>query len=399
VSPAATPDRDGGVSARRRIALISSSVAPEVGGVEEAVRQLALGLRSAGHEVEVWTVDRAGGSSVGTVDGLIVRYLPTPLPARSPRALARFAWVAPTAWRTWVRSYRAFRPTLVHVHCFGPNGVYALALHRRFGVPLYLTSHGETIADDGGVFGRSALLREGLRRAVGRARAVTAPSSVVIDDLVVHYGLTAGRIIPNGVDLELSGKADPTAAPYVFAAGRLGRMKGFDLLLQAFAAADLDPTVRLVIGGDGPERERLVALAASLGLASRVELRGWMTSQAVADVMAGALAVVVPSRMEAFGLVALEAWRSAAPLLMTERGGARSFVRDGVDGILIDPEDTPRFASTLARLTSDAALRASLSAAGRRRVGEFGWGAVVDRYERLYSEADANPDAVSEEAP
>ena len=164
---------DGGAPADLRIALISSSYAPAVGGVEETVRRLASGLQRNGHPVEVWTVDRDGGSSVATIDGITVRYLPTPLPAKSAGALARFVAAGPSAWRAWIRAFRTFRPGVAHVHCFGPNGLYALAVSRRFGIPLFLTSHGETIADDGGVFGRSALLRRGLRRAVARATAVT----------------------------------------------------------------------------------------------------------------------------------------------------------------------------------------------------------------------------------
>ena len=337
-------------------------------------------------------MERGGGSAIKTVDGINVRYLPTPLPAKSLRAIARFGLAAPSAWREWARSMRGFRPTLVHVHCFGPNGLYALAVHRWFGVPLFLTSHGETIADDGGVFARSALLREGLRRAIARAAAVTAPSSVVLDDLVAHYGLRGGLVIANGVDLDVSGEADRSADPYLFAAGRLGYMKGFDLLIAAFAAAEFGPSVRLVIGGDGPERESLEALVEAFGLASRVEMRGWMPPQAVADAIAGALAVVVPSRMEAFGIVALEAWRSGAPLIMTERGGARGFVSDELDGILIDPQDTQHFAETLRRMVRDPALRRALSEAGRRRVADFGWDGVVRRYEKVY--ADAEPDGV-----
>jgi glycosyltransferase involved in cell wall biosynthesis len=164
-------------------------------------------------------------------------------------------------------------------------------------------------------------------------------------------------------------------------------MKGFDLLIGAFAAADLDPSIRLVIGGDGSERPQLEALATSLGLGSRVEFRGWMPPQAVADEMAGALAVVVPSRMEAFGIVALEAWRSAAPLVMTARGGARDFVRDGVDGILVDPEDVRDFAGVLRRVAADPALRSALSDAGRARVSNYGWDDIVVRYEKLYAAA------------
>jgi glycosyltransferase involved in cell wall biosynthesis len=389
VSAEQTPEPNRAQPDRPRIALISSSFAPDVGGVEEAVRNLAIGLAAQGHHVEVWTVDRAGGSSVSAVDGITVRYLPTPLPARSFGALVRFARAAPAAWRAWAASLHGFRPDLLHVHCFGPNGLYALRLSRRFGIALLVTSHGETIADDRGVFGRSALLRRGLRRALSRAAAVTAPSGVVLEDLKAHYGLVTGAVIPNGVDLSVTATADASVQPYLFAAGRLGFMKGFDLLLQALAQADLDPSIRLVIGGDGPERERLEALATSLGVKSRVDLRGWMDPQAVADAMAGALAVVVPSRMEAFGIVALEAWRSAAPLIMTDRGGARSFVRDGEDGILVDPEDAPAFAAALRRVLEDPALRATLSAAGRSRVQAFGWEQVVAQYKRLYADVQA----------
>jgi len=394
VSADSRSDRESGVRARLRIALISSSFAPAVGGVEEAVRQIATGLQAVGHAVEVWTVDRDGGSCVGTVDGVTVRYLPAPLPAKSMRAIAGFAREAPSAWKEWSRAFRDFHPTIVHVHCFGPNGLYALALCRRFGVPLLLTSHGETIADDGGVFGRSTLLRQGLRRAIARADAVTAPSSVVLDDLIEHYGLRRGTVIPNGVDLSVSVRSPAATSPYLFAVGRLGRMKGFDLLVRAFATAEIHPSVRLVIGGDGPQRQRLESLVASTGVGSRVEFRGWMPTQEVADVMAGALAVVVPSRMEAFGIVALEAWRSAAPLVMTDRGGARGFVRDGVDGILIDPEDTQEFATVLRRVVEDRRLRLALSDAGRVRVRDFSWDGIVARYEVLYAHtADACEDS------
>jgi glycosyltransferase involved in cell wall biosynthesis len=354
------------------------------------VRRLASGLQANGHPVEVWTVDREGGSSVATIEGVTVRYLPTPLPAKSIGAIARFIAAGPRAWREWIRAFRAFRPAVLHVHCFGPNGLYALAVHRRFGIPLFVTSHGETIADDGGVFGRSALLRRGLRTAVSRATEVTGPSTVVLDDLRAHYGLRGGTVIPNGVDLTVSVHAATDSTPYVFAAGRLGHMKGFDLLVRAFGAAELDSSVRLVIGGDGPERGRLEALAAASGLTPRLELRGWMPPQAVADAMAGALTVVVPSRMEAFGLVALEAWRAGAALVMTERGGARDFVDDGVDALLVDPEDVPAFAEVLRRVVEQPRLRRSLSDAGRRRVRDFGWDGVVARYERLYSGVGAS---------
>jgi glycosyltransferase involved in cell wall biosynthesis len=374
---------------RPRVALVSSSYAPYVGGVEEHVRQVAHELKSDGVDVEVWTVDRGESLGAQEVEGVTVRYLPTPLPAMSPGAALRFLFRLPAAWRRWAAARRRFEPDLVHVHCFGPNGAYALAVGRRFNLPLIITSHGETVADDHAVFARSALLRWALRRGLAAAAEVTAPSQFVIDDLRANHGLVGGTVVPNGVVL---GGPDGAESPapkgrYLLGVGRLGHMKGFDLLIDAFARATLASDIRLVIAGDGPERARLQEAAEQLGLGARVEFTGRLDAAAVARAMSNALAVVVPSRMEAFGIVALEAWRSGAPLVMTNRGGAPEFVHDGIDAILVDPEDTAALRNALSRVSADDRLRSQLVAAGRERVGEFTWARVAHAYEGLYAAA------------
>lgn len=384
---------DGTLTERPRVALVSSSYAPYVGGVEEHVRQVAHELRGDGVEVEVWTVDRGESLGVREVEGVTVRYLPTPLPAGSPGAVFRFLRAVPSAWRHWTAARRSFAPDVLHVQCFGPNGAYALAMHRRFRIPLVVTSHGETVADDHAVFARSALLRTALRRALAAAAGVTAPSQFVIDDLRRNHGLSGGTVVPNGVVLDLPDVSDAPAPArrYLVGVGRLGRMKGFDLLVDAFARAELERDIRLVIAGDGPEHDRLQAQVDRLELRDRVEFTGRLDGAAVAHAMSGALAVVVPSRMEAFGIVALEAWRSGTPLVMTNRGGGPGFVRDGMDGILVDPEDAEALAGALSRVSSDEELRAGLAAAGRARVGEFTWARVAHAYEELYAAAAGGP--------
>ncbi|WP_353827029.1 glycosyltransferase family 4 protein [Agromyces sp. SYSU T0242] len=381
----ATPVADRG--RRLRVALVTSSYAPHVGGVEEHVRQVAHELLETGTAVEVWSVDRGTGPVVREVEGVTVRYLPTPLPSSSVGGVARFAKALPGAWRLWSGARAAFRPDVLHVHCFGPNGAYALAAHRRYRLPLVVTSHGETVADDHGVFDRSAILRTSLRRALHAAAAVTAPSGFVLDDLRSRFGLVGGEVVPNGVDLGLVGDAarSPFAGPYLLAVGRLGRAKGFDLLISAMDGIALDAAMRLVVVGDGEERARLEALVAERGLEGRVEFAGRLDSPVVADAMAGATMVVVPSRMEAFGIVALEAWRSGAPLVMTDRGGAPGFVRDGRDGVLVDPRDIAALRAAIVRVAGDDDLRSRMVAAGRERVASFTWRRAADAYEGRYA--------------
>ncbi|MCE4027308.1 glycosyltransferase family 4 protein [Microbacterium sp. Au-Mic1] len=410
----------------RRVALITSSYAPHVGGVETHVAEVARALSARGVEVEVWAVDRGGRADAEQADAFAVRYLPTPLPARHASSLARFARRAPGAWSLWARAHRRFRPDALHVHCFGPNGLYALALHRRFGTPLIITSHGETTGDDDNVFAQSALLRRGLRDALTRAAAVTAPSEYVLRDLRARFGLAGGVVVPNGVTLDVVQddgiRGRLPHGPYLAAVGRLGRMKGFDLLLEALArlrvrsdpgsataagststmleqpgrSAATEPAqpvptradARLVIAGDGPERAALQEQVTAHGLEDVVDFLGWCSPAQVATVLAGSRALVVPSRSEAFGIAALEAWRASTALVMTNRGGAGGFVRDGEDGILVDPEDVDALAAAISRVLADPALRSKLAAAGADRVGEFTWERVAERYLQVYTSAE-----------
>ncbi|GAA1059048.1 glycosyltransferase [Agromyces bracchium] len=390
-------DASGSESAAtvRRIALVTSSYAPHFGGVEEHVRQVAHELSQRPDTVvEVWSVDR--GEHLGTrdVDGVVVRHLPTPLPARNLRSLLSLVRTVPSAWLAWSRARRSFRPELLHVHCFGPNGVYGLVLGRLWRLPIAVTSHGETSADDRGAFARSALLRRALRAAIARARFVTAPSEWVLDELRTSYGLVGGSVVPNGVATtvgrpdpahRLSALDDPRA--YFAAVGRLGPLKGFDLLLDAFADAGLPDDTRLLIGGDGPERGTIERRITDLGLEGRAELLGRLDPAQVDDVMQRSIAVAVPSRLEPFGIVALEAWRARAALIMTNRGGGPEFVHDGVDGLLVDPLDRDALADALRRIHDDAELRTRLARTGHARVPEFSWPGVAAAYRARYEHA------------
>lgn len=370
---------------RPRVALVASSFHPHTGGVEQHVRQVAGELQRSGTDVVVWTVDRGDRLGEQHVDGIRVRYLPTPLPARSAAVLIRLLIAAPQTLRAWWRAYRDFRPDVLHVQCFGPNGIYALALHRLTGTPLVVTSHGETFADDHGAFDRSALLRGALRRAISRATAVTAPSHFVLEDLRTRFGLVEGDIVPNGVHLD-----DPAGRPagmspgrVVFAVGRLERMKGFDLLLDAVAELD-DPTVQVVIAGDGAESDSLRDQAGRLGLSDRVQMPGRLSGEEVDAAMRSADVVVVPSRREAFGIVALEAWRAGTPVIGTCHGGMAEFITDGQDGLIIDPTSAPDLAAAIRRVLNDPEGAEAMTRLGTERVRAYSWARVADQYVGIY---------------
>ena len=394
-----------------RVALLPSAYPPSVGGVEELTRHLALTLVAAGDEVEVWTglPDDRADETVEVRDGLVVRRFPMPLPASSLSAVSH---ATTTGWRT-MRSLRravsTFRPDVLHVQCFGPNGAYATALARLCRVPLVVTLQGETLMDDADIFDTSQVLRTALRAGIRTAAAVTACSQFTLDDAVARFGLPAGagRVIFNGVapaddDAPTGG---PTAVslpaplgtvPYVLALGRVVAKKGFDLLLAGYAA--MEPGARtadLVIGGTGNALERLEAQAEESGIGDHVHFVGRLSREQVAAAMAGAAVFVMPSRLEPFGIVVLEGWRAGTAVLATDRGGPPEFVRDGEDGLLVDPFDTVAMSDALGRLLSDDAFRRSMAAAGRARVAEFAWPVIVDAYRSVYRDVTAADERVA----
>jgi glycogen(starch) synthase len=158
-----------------RIALLPSSYPPSLGGVEELTRHLALSLVAAGDQVEVWTglPDDSSPESVEVLDGLVVRRLPMPLPATNLASIRRTLVTGPRTLVALRRAADAFRPDVLHVQCFGPNGAYATALARIVRRPLVVTLQGETMMDDADIFEESRVLRAALRSGIRHAAAVT----------------------------------------------------------------------------------------------------------------------------------------------------------------------------------------------------------------------------------
>ena len=383
-----------------RIALLPSAYPPSVGGVEELSRQLALTLRDAGDEVEIWTshLDHRDQASASEQDGVVVRRFPMPLPGLRPQSWPPVMSIGRQTLADLRRATQTFRPDVLHVQCFGPNGVYATALARSTRIPLVVSLQGETVMDDHDIFEQSHTMRFALRAGLRRASAVTACSRFTLDD-ATRFGLPpgAGEVVFNGVALD-----QPTGAVrvgddqrYVLAIGRVVPKKGFDLLIEGFARiADRHPDVELRIGGAGSALADLTALAEAKGLGARVRFVGRQDRGDVAALMAGADCVVMPSRLEPFGIVVLEGWRAGAPVVATTHGGPPEFVDNGVTGLLVDPFDTDAVASALDRLLGDAALRKAIGAAGAEEVRRFAWPQIAEQYRAIYR--SVTPVTVSE---
>ncbi len=376
-----------------RIVLVTSSFIPRVGGVEEHVAHVALEMRDRGHEVSIWSVDQ-GDDVPLRFHSVPLRYLPCPLPSADVVGIARFSRSFRRAMRAWSQAMDADHPDIMHIHCFGPNGIYAADWARRRGVPFIYSNHGETFMDADDVFAQSWLLRSRLSSALSRAAAVTSCSRFAAEDLN-RFGTTASPVgvVPNGIDMTENVGALPAQLrdrSYILGLGRLVRGKGFDALLEAYAVLCGTGSTRgsvLAIGGTGPESDNLRRRAEQFGIADNVYFLGSVSRPTVGAVMRSARVLVVPSQVEAFGITILEGWRAGVPVISTDRGGPPEFVIDGVNGLLVDPFAPEDIAAAMSRILSSQPLASALGEAGHSAVATFTWKAVADRYEALYAAA------------
>jgi glycogen(starch) synthase len=374
-----------------RILLLPSAYAPAVGGVEQLTSQLASHLAARGHGVEVWTHRHPPElAEVEQIDGLTVRRFAMSLPAAQLASLLRFGRDAVTVLPRMIGAARAFCPDVLHVQCFSANGVYATLLSRLMCLPLIVSLQGETVMDDHDIYEHSATLRAGLRAGLRQATTVTGCSQFVLDDAVERFGLEPGRgvVVRNGVELDIEAVAEPLALPFarfVFAVGRAVEKKGFDLLIDAYARiAARHPDVGLVIGGSGAALDGLRQLVRKRGLAERVVLAGGLSRGQVGWAMRNAAVFVMPSRIEPFGIVALEALAAGCPAIVTSRGGAAEIVRNDECGLVVDPFDSAALSAAIDRLLSQPELNERLAKAGRERVRRYSWEVVTESYLALY---------------
>jgi glycosyltransferase involved in cell wall biosynthesis len=218
-------------------------------------------------------------------------------------------------------------------------------------------------------------------------RRLDALTVLTTDDERDYGALLAGtrtRVerIPNPVP-PLGGGTASLDAPLVVAAGRLTTQKGFDLLIDAFAAVVLEqPAWKLRIYGSGPERGRLAKQIEALNLGGHVELMG--RSRRLGEAMAEASLFALSSRFEGFGMVLVEAMSKGLPVVSYDcPHGPSDIVGHGEDGLLVPPEDVRALADALLELIEDPERRHRYGRAAVAKARTYAIEAVGPRWDDL----------------
>ena len=265
---------------------------------------------------------------------------------------------------------------LIHAHLSAAEFVAAFAAPR--GIPIVASRRGRTPGHEDRLW----------FRAVSRVSHARVALMLCNSDELARFTLAHDpapppiAVVPNGVDLAHVPASPVPADPMVVVVANLIGYKRHDRFLHALSQVVARvPEARAVLVGEGPERPRLEAMAAVLGLGERVRFAG-----AVSDVrpfLAGARVVALTSDHEGLPNALLEAMASGRPVVATRVGGMPELVRDGVDGLLADP-DPASVARALTALLGSPGEAERMGASARERAATYDWPVAIARTEDLY---------------
>lgn len=271
---------------------------------------------------------------------------------------------------------RDFAFDVINAEFFFPDGVAAVALGRRFGVPVSIKARGSDIHN----WGRKPVTAGQIRTAAHAADGLLAVSEAMRDDMTA-LGLPGDRIecIVTGVDFTrfaLGDRGEAKAAlgvdgPLVLSVGALIPLKGHQIVIDAVAAM---PGVQLWIAGEGSYRSQLAAQIARLALSDRVRLLGSVPHAELPRLLAAADAMALASEREGLANAWLEALASGTPVVIPDVGGARQVVRSDTGGHII-----ARTPEAFANALNDLIAMPRDPAAVRATVGPFTWAANSER--------------------
>jgi D-inositol-3-phosphate glycosyltransferase len=385
----------------------------DAGGMNVYVRELSRELGRSGIYVDVFT--RSTDPDSPAIEPLgerarLIRIPAGPLaPLPTSDLLPHVEVFARHIRRFALRSGHPY--DLVHSH-YWLSGVAGLSLARAWEVPHVAMFHTVERLKGERLGAPAELTPAGARRADYEGLIATSADSLIVasaherDRLQHLYALPERHfeIIPCGVDLRTFTPGCPARrrqlrdalaigdSPMLLSVGRMDPIKGTDLLLESLAHMHT-PAVLVLIGGNpqgDPELDRLRARAGELGLSERVRLPGAVPQNELPNYYQAADALVVASRYESFGLVAVEALACGTPVVAAKVGGLPSIVRDGENGVLVPWRSPDAFAEQLDGLLSDASRLRRLRAAARPSVERFAWehvgGQVRALYQRLTAE-------------
>lgn len=361
------------------------------GGPIRSVHALCSALVRRGHRVSVYTTNVDGESDSGVplgkpveMDGVMIHYFPVP-------ALRRLFW-APALARQLRSAIADF--DLVHLHSVFLWPTYAAArTAKRAAIPYVMSPRGMLVGDvirRKSRWVKSAWIKLVERRSFAEAAGLHVTAEIEGTEIKA-LGLALPEIfcVPNGVSWPArhqplsEGPFRGIPRPYALFLSRINRKKGLDRLIRAWKWV---PQLKLIIAGNDDENylPELKALAASEGVADRLQFIGLVSDEHKWALYESAEMFILPSYSENFGNVVAEAMAMACPVIVTPDVGLATLVRESGAGV-VTPGDPKVLAQAITDLHRDEIRRKRSGMLGRQAaIEQLSWGGAAAQMEAEY---------------
>lgn len=342
-----------------KIALMTNNYKPVTGGVPISIERLAGGLEALGHEVTIFAPTYEEQDACGAGEENVFRYatcmkhfiggvvLPNPFDSRIEK------------------EFREHPYDIIHVHHPMLIGGTAVRLSRKYNIPLTFTYHTryEQYAKcyTRGILRLEHIMPLYLHLFLRHCSFVFAPTEGMRRYLTKECRVSPDKvgILPTGVKKEsFQADREQTDAlrkrfgaehmPLLLTVSRMAQEKNVEFLLRSLARVKelYGKPFRMLMVGDGPDREALQKLSARLGLEDTVLFTGSVPNECIAPYFQAADAFLFASKTETQGIVVLEAFAGATPVIAVKASGVEDLVDDGINGVLTG-EDQEEYAAKL----------------------------------------------------
>lgn len=377
------------------ILLVNPFALSSTGGVVTAVRMLCHEWTKQGHHVTLLVPGETNRlQSIGTMNGVSVYagYLRVPIIKESLlRGVISFCLFFPF---TLLELYRFTAQKQIHavnIQYPWPWMFYFAVLRMICRWKLVVTLQGNDVHDLPIVSWDHRLFVKWLLKS---ADSVIGVSRSLLDKACSMFPGLALRtsVVPNGASIAAAANKSPVVSregiprEYILTVGHIIHRKGMDLLIKALKAAhERGSDLNLVIVGEGPEQENLLALARELGVSKQVHFAGNQPHERTLEFYRGCLFFVLSSRAEGLPLVIVEAMANRKAVVATRVDGVPEIVQDGTTGLLVEPEDPQSLAAALITLYKDRELRDKCAQRGRERaLQKFTWEVIAIQYLSIF---------------
>ena len=384
-----------------KIAMCVPFFFPHFGGTEKYVKDLSVELVSRGHQVTIITNNvpkEAGAPSTEIMDGINIIRLDA----------MNFVYL-PVSFKFNLKMLKGF--DLVHSHC--PAFGFTRAIRNRLKVPHIVTYHCDTTMSEK-FFGvkMPKWVINGVERMTNAYARMILPKVDRIITTTESYASTSPVLknfphtaIPIGYHYEMFDASRQKQGitessrdrKKVLFLGRFAANKGVDYLVKAIPLVLKEvPDAKFVLCGEGEEKPHIEAFIDKVGVRSHIEFRGKVNIDEMVNLYSTCGMYVFPSinRLEAFGIVQLEAMSCYTPVIASNIPGVNNVMDVNQNGLLVEPRDVEGLAAAIVKLLKDPELARRMGEHGRKLVEtKYNWKTIGDRIETLYKEALAKKKA------